>query len=776
MVKKIFLIHHSHTDIGFTDIQTKVIQDQAKFLEMVLDYCRKTDSFPEEAKFRWTCETAWTVKNILERKPDKFGEFIARVKEGRIEVTALYHNLTDLFTLEMLIRSLYFAKSLEERFGIRVITGMNCDINGLSWNLPQILKKIGVDYLMMATDEIRSFAPKVPRPFFWESPDGSRVLVWNACRKSWYWEGGLLGFTEDFKKVQRSLPEFLAEVEKEYSYEELALQIALDNQPPSLKVSEIVREWNRKGLEPELIVSTPSRFFQIMERKYRTFPVYPLAWPDWWADGNGSCAYETSLCLKNSRQMLANEASLALTNLAGEKYPKEKLAEAWENMLFFAEHTFGADDSVRKPFSLQTKSQWAIKSNFIYQAAIQVNSLSNEVKGNRIQQDVKSGEPVFTKPAKNLKMESKFYRLLIDKKTGTVKSIYDKELKTELVDRKSPYRFNQYLYETIISPEGREAIWKENDTKPIWSPDRKVRGAKFRRSGAILISVAIQKDGFNQVMSLKLKGRGCRTISQHIRLYQEEKRIDFVNTLDKEEVLHPEAVYYLFPFKFRRPKIKICGPGNATFEPEKEQLPGTCRDYYSVEDWVLLTDKAKSVLWLSPDVPLVQLGGINTAQWSEKIEVNNGLAVSFVMNNYWYTNFRGLQSGETTFTYTITSVPGKMELSEAASFAQKITNPRLATTLTKLFRVNKNNVHICSFKKSEDNKGFILRVKESAGRKTPFRLFLPSFPKLNFFLATPNEKIIKRLGRKKVTCMIGPYEIHTYYITPNPRAKSSSPF
>ena len=27
MIKKVFVVHHTHTDIGYTDIQTKVIED-----------------------------------------------------------------------------------------------------------------------------------------------------------------------------------------------------------------------------------------------------------------------------------------------------------------------------------------------------------------------------------------------------------------------------------------------------------------------------------------------------------------------------------------------------------------------------------------------------------------------------------------------------------------------------------------------------------------------------------------------------------------------------
>lgn len=45
-------------------------------------------------------------------------------------------------------------------------------------------------------------------------------------------------------------------------------------------------------------------------------------------------------------------------------------------------------------------------------------------------------------------LENSFYRVILDPSTGAVQSIFDKELKKELVNQGSPYRFGQYLYVT----------------------------------------------------------------------------------------------------------------------------------------------------------------------------------------------------------------------------------------------------------------------------------------------------------------------------------------
>ena len=58
---------------------------------------------------------------------------------------------------------------------------MNNDVTGFSWAAPQILNQAGVRYFTTGINETRSRAPlRRPNPFYWQSPDGSKVLHWNG--------------------------------------------------------------------------------------------------------------------------------------------------------------------------------------------------------------------------------------------------------------------------------------------------------------------------------------------------------------------------------------------------------------------------------------------------------------------------------------------------------------------------------------------------------------------------------------------------------------------
>ena len=56
-IKTLYLVNHTHTDIGFTDFQDNCFRQHAEFIEQALDLIEATADYPEEARYRWVCET-----------------------------------------------------------------------------------------------------------------------------------------------------------------------------------------------------------------------------------------------------------------------------------------------------------------------------------------------------------------------------------------------------------------------------------------------------------------------------------------------------------------------------------------------------------------------------------------------------------------------------------------------------------------------------------------------------------------------------------------------
>ena len=102
----IFLLPNSHTDIGYTELQSRVAKNQAEYLDQVVEFCRATDGYPDEAKFRWNIEIAWALENYLKNRPaEKVQALVDLLRSGRVELSGWYVNLSDVFAHEELIRA-----------------------------------------------------------------------------------------------------------------------------------------------------------------------------------------------------------------------------------------------------------------------------------------------------------------------------------------------------------------------------------------------------------------------------------------------------------------------------------------------------------------------------------------------------------------------------------------------------------------------------------------------------------------------------------------------
>ena len=129
--------------------------------------------------FIFTSACAAYYKWVEENDPVMFEEIRSRVKEGRWEIVGGMWIQPDCnipsgesFARHVLYSQRYFM----DKFGKTAKVGYNVDSFGHNGMLPQILKKSGMDYYVFQRpgDHEKTLPGNV---VWWESPDGSRVLL-----------------------------------------------------------------------------------------------------------------------------------------------------------------------------------------------------------------------------------------------------------------------------------------------------------------------------------------------------------------------------------------------------------------------------------------------------------------------------------------------------------------------------------------------------------------------------------------------------------------------
>jgi len=173
--------------------------------------------------------------------------------------------------------------------------------------------------------------------------------------------------------------------------------------------------------------------------------------------------------------------------------------------------------------------------------------------------------------------------------------------------------------------------------------------------------------------------RGGLVVS--IRLYAGSDRLELELRFDKERCREPEAVLLRVPTGARTTEATaVVGGVLAPFEAEAEQPPGANRNWAPMERWTDLHDGLGGLTLISVDAPLVQIGSVATdpivAGWRDEVD-RTPVLFSYLMNNYWETNYRAEQEGPHAVRYWL-RLHGGFDAAGTERSAMEAAHPPLA--------------------------------------------------------------------------------------------------
>ena len=798
----VYLVQHTHTDIGYTKPQTEILAEHLRYIDYAVDFCEMTKDYPDDSKFRWTCESSWAVREYLENRPKvQVERFLKCVRDGQIEVCGMFFNMSEIADENSLRAFLEPIREIK-KLGIPVVTAMQNDVNGIAWCLADYLPDLGIKYFTMGENATRALLPfDKPTLYKWQSPSGKQLY---SFRPDHYMTANFWGIdkakTPD--DIASGLFKYLKDLEgKQYPFDAISVQYSgyfTDNSPPSKREADVIREWNKKYAYPKLRSALIHEFLDYATAKYdEELPVYRMAYPDWWTDGFGSAARETAASRKTHSDMITIQGMLSMSVTKGEALPKhlfDKINRVHENLLFYDEHTFGAAESISDPTGENSEVQWAEKESYVWDALKNAQGLY-ETSAGLLQPYIAQGEKptvtffntlnwtrsgrvevyidfdiipqgkvfkiideqgnsldaqlvrsrregaYYNIYAKNIpamgyrtfqlvaesadraelplvasdnQLENTFYKITFDTQTGAVKSLYDKELQLEMVDSASQCQLGAFIYETV---KNRETLTDNN------------------RNGLSDVKIKRGANGpIYQNLSIEGKSACCENgfgVRIEVRLFHHEKRIELDYAINKIPNTNPNGIYVAFPFKLDQAKLCFDVQGGILY-PGENQLEGTSSDWNTVQSFVSARNGKAQFIVGSNTIPLFQLGGINIGQYQRKKTYEKPYIYSWVMNNYWFTNFRASQEGELHWGYYLTSSEN-VSNSLATKFGWESRVPIYARVMPEgksnglapsysAFHFNKDNFLMTSSIPSKDKDFILINVRELDGKQTPFQL------------------------------------------------------
>ncbi len=370
------LLPHSHVDIGYTQVQADVEKKQFSNIDAALDLIRKTADYPPEARFKWNAEVLWAMDAYLRKAPpEKQQRLIEAIRAGDVELDALYGNeLTGLCRPEELLRLMQWGDRLGRRCGVKVNSAMISDVPGYTWGIVSAMNQAGVKYFSIGPNfgdrKGLTMSTWTDKPFYWIGPDPKqKVLCWIPYLG---YALGHFGRPADQVMVER-LPQ-LEKIGYPYDMVYFRWTVGGDNGYPDPRLSDIVKNWNAKYAYPKMVITTTSKLFAELERRYGDkIPVFRGDFTPYWEDGAASSARETSLNRTAAERLVQAETLWTMLNPG--RYPAEKFSDAWRNAVLYDEHTWGAYNSIDEPDVPFVKEQWKVKQAFALDADAQSHEL-----------------------------------------------------------------------------------------------------------------------------------------------------------------------------------------------------------------------------------------------------------------------------------------------------------------------------------------------------------------------------------------------------------------
>ncbi len=376
---RLHIISSSHQDIAWMDSPEKCI--------VFRDTNCITPALAMMAKdpvYSFTMENMLNFMEYIERHPDRADEVAKLTREGRFEWGATFNQpYESLLSGEQLVRETYFGRLwLKRTFpGTDAKVYFNPDVPGRAAQMPQILAKAGIPYMVMS---------RYHEGFYrWASPDGSSVLTYSPG----HYGNAAAYFNAKPDEGVKAIADKIAKWSGYYAERALPAEYPLLNsvdfsQPTDF--APLIAAWNGAG-KPVMAYSTARKFFESVDVKAAKLQTITGERPGLWLYIHGPTHHWAITAAREAARLLpaAEAFSTVRSLLEGDfsHYPAKRLEAAWMAEIY-PDHGWGGKEGQITDRLFRKKYEFARDEG----RAI-VNEALKAITS-RIALDMKKGRPV----------------------------------------------------------------------------------------------------------------------------------------------------------------------------------------------------------------------------------------------------------------------------------------------------------------------------------------------------------------------------------------------
>ncbi|HXJ95565.1 MAG TPA: polysaccharide lyase family protein [Terriglobia bacterium] len=376
------LAPHAHLDIGFTDYQAKIAEIHNRNLDRLLD---EIEAHPE---MRFNLDGSWIVQQYLASRNQATQERLLKlVHEGKIAVPVQLANLmTGYPTLEELIRSTDYTHDLHEHDGFPFDYANITDVPSYTWSYPSVLAALGVKYFSAAANSDRGPILLYGRwntkaPFWWEGPDGQKVLMSYSRQYSQLWF--VCGIPPQEANCRQALPTFFQQYDSPAYKPDTVLMFGSQFENTYLVPGEreFVEKWDAQYAYPRIQLATFPDFMRYVDQHYGSeLETVKGDGGPYWEDGYGTDVHYLTIDRESqqrapSAEKLSTIATYFENNVSG---PAGEVRAMWNDLVLYAEHTFTSWGGYSRPQSQETVRQFEVKDNFAVDGRLRVNAILDQ--------------------------------------------------------------------------------------------------------------------------------------------------------------------------------------------------------------------------------------------------------------------------------------------------------------------------------------------------------------------------------------------------------------